>query len=103
MDSKTIVITTTLRNLTLSEGLEPPTSRLTVERANQLRHESKETKLYSYIFGNLFDASQIKSLVQKNCCMVSLWTFLMRYPGIASYGARTRGPRIKSPMLYQLS
>ena len=64
MDSKTIVITTTLRNLTLTEGLEPPTSRLTVERANQLRHASKN-KTIMCIAETFFDASQIKSLVQK--------------------------------------
>ena len=56
------MITITLRNLTLTEGLEPPTSRLTVERANQLRHESKEKK--RIVAEILFDASQIKSLVQ---------------------------------------
>jgi hypothetical protein len=45
MDSKTTVITTTLRDqITLPEGLEPSTSRLTVERANRLRHGSKEKK-----------------------------------------------------------
>jgi hypothetical protein len=55
MESKTTVLTTTLRNLTLSGGLEPPTSRLTVERADQLRHESENKDLVKIIFdcGNL--------------------------------------------------
>jgi hypothetical protein len=72
------------------EPAPPKRSELKSDALDQLRHG-----VFVLFLSALFDANQIKSLGRENyCCEHSLK---------APYGVRTRGPVIKSHMLYQLS
>lgn len=87
-------------------GLEPPTFRLTAERANQLRHRDSHGARHLMKGLHALGSPVLKRAWDRGISAAGNVTSGLlgrkRYNSHAQRGARTHDPEIKSLMLYRL-